>query len=505
MQTSTFRKKIYRPNIDIEKLFIDYLTNSEHFQKNFYLDEKDPVKKVHKFIRFNKNTYLNRVYLFLNEIYSPFIHEIHNYTGEIRGFREIILSEKIPYPQKYSKVQEKWMQKDYRTLLINFMKEAKLIEVDDKFWTTRSRKAGHKCKGYRIHIRLYSNDTEWKSEYVYMDKKLVNNYKKKTKINPMEWLSSYPEAYKGIYKSISDWGLNVGSIPDSLKKECKDKISLFKKADWFTVGHGGRIFTPLTMLDKRLRKYIYYKPDPSLKMSLIDVSNCTYWGLSVLITKQREYFKKKDLDNINSFIKIIEPNKDKLSSIFSNYIQSSDYKRLLLDIYNLSDDYQFEKKVFTELIKLYEKDSALNEALTFILISCLGIIYDVFAEYFGVSRSTVKKELTHVINLRNKDLYHSVNKYKLFLEDKFNSVYKLILEVSNVDDNNFSFRVNNFESDLIIVDYGAKLLEQKIPFITIHDGMLVPSSQALQHMNDISLASQKLYGLPIPIKQENML
>lgn len=498
------------PNIDIEERFLNYFETCPEFQAKKYIATKDPRKKALKFFRAQHKTYLNRVYLLLDELYDPkyeFEEELHSMN---RTIKETTSPHKT-HEQKHCKVQESWMSPQYRIPLIKFMEDSNLIRVHHSYSPESSNAAGTYCKKYCIHYELYQDSVKWKSTPIEIDKALDQRYKDRHAKSEAGKYNSLPKVYKDLIRSLKDWELDIDSIPISIRDELKEDIEKFQKNYKSKTSHGGRFFSPITNLNKRLRKYLRYVPNPDLKFKLIDISNCTYWGLSVLMAKQREgeWLSKKDLDKISFFISIIESHKKKLIKIFSDYIKSDDYdyRKMLLDIFSLDNEFndlEDAKQCFTEMKLLYQSEDIPNDAITFILISCLGIIYDVFADNLGVSRDTVKKKLTCVVNRPNLLLKRSEDKYKLFIEDKFPHVYELILEVSNINPKNFSYRMNSYESKLMIEEYGNKLLKDKTPFLTIHDGMIVPATEAWDHMFLINDASIKLFGLPVPIKEETL-
>lgn len=512
MSTKTVRATLTLPDIDIETLFLDYFSKSESFQSKFYKPVKDPNKKALNLFKIKKGTHFNKVLLFLSELYIDLIHLAVGNEGKMHIGNHNKINKLNPHMERHSQVQEKWMQPQYRKLLIKFMKDTGLIQIDESYWTEFANKPGSKSKGYRIHNVLYSNSIKWNTKYVYLDEGLLSRYRDKS--NNMRWLNSYHKVYKKIYKGINNWALDIDTIPANLRKECEKSISKFKKAEWFTVSHGGRVYTPIGMIDKRLRKYIYYKPNKDLKFALIDVSNCTYWGLSVFMTKQRDWFKN-DLETVYKFIIILEEyiknltlhDKDKITDLFAKYVATNNYEELLKGIINLDDCFINNQEAFKAMELLYEGDDIPNDALTFMILSCLGVLYEVMGKHMGVPRSKFKNKLNKILNLRRGTLYRTGDKYKEVFKNKFNNVYELILEVGNIDSNNFSFRMNNFESELLLHNFAYQLFEEEIPILTIHDGLLIPASDASEiaiYQKRIKQLSKDLFGLPIPLKQEKL-
>lgn len=504
---------VYRPaNFNLKEKFKRYLIQDEDFQSKYYQSYNTKEERAEAFLSrdFNKN--LNRAYLLIGELFNPIVYgtlskERTNSNETLFEAMQmeigITKDDVNRFMNRSSEIQKIWMSHKYRMIIIRFLIAEKIIQRDGIWFSVFSNAEGQKSLGYRIHPRLYSKGVKWVKRELRMDSLLYKNY---TENNYSKaYLNSYPRQYKGIYNHLQNFEINFESIPEDLKKKYEASIEFaMMNPDFFHVAHAGRIYSTFTNLPSELRQFIVYKPNPDMKFTYIDVRNCTYWALSVDMSIQYFEDKKELLNSVSTLVRKIEPYIKDLIPDFVTWIKDSDYKPL-------AEAIEEKAKVNkSTVIKLFESGVP-HDVLIFMLLSITGNLYEVLVAVFGLDeseRDKLKKALNKLVNLPSGQLFDDNSELKKFLVEYFHNVYNQIDRISTQNPKNFSYRMNSYETELIIREFGGYLLEQETPFITIHDGVMIPEYENEAEVDFLKIIlnnmSKKLFGLPIPIKVEDL-
>lgn len=495
-------------DIDIEKLFTEYSqreyipflqeSDNDIFIKRLR-DMVDEDQAISTFVRDN----VDRIWIFLDKHYKKKFHYDNTYN------KWLAFTNKIPYHFESAETQHSYLSRLYRIFILEFMYEFDLAQKSDLNYISPNAINTDKTRpyAYRLHPRLYASDVEWISFRLELNAKIYNSYKgigDKKFIDQINF--EYSDTVKAIKEHNKQWDLDYKSIPEGYDGEI-GTYDIKKMKGYFDQSHRDlRLQTPEIEMKSELRKFLYHGDNIGQVNKMVDITNAQPFLFGTLLLIEMD-LDDHTIDEI-----------DKLGIILSNIINSSNKSKFIDVLSKLIERDIFEptdfNQIFDELVQLRPALKSLDKQviseafntdkyrdyLTYILLTQAGLIYDVVSKYIdsNCTRSEFKKSFNATFNLK-KDQFDKDYGVQRFFRIYMNDFYKYLVMFRKNSYKNYWYQITRMESNLMIEHVCKELLQKDIPFVLVHDGILVEESYALQVKHSIQKHCRSTYGLTAPV------
>ncbi|VVB81364.1 Uncharacterised protein [uncultured archaeon] len=252
-----------------------------------------------------------------------------------------------------------------------------------------------------------------------------------------------PEYSSSSFKTVPIQDMKFKKLIESLRAKEYDSLSPLHKG-MFTVMQNDFSFN-----SEGARKYYATHFSENTSIS---------YQLNVL--NEKEYYFSTDTKTGRVFT-----NYTNLKREFRSFIQSANGEPLVeLDIRNS------QPLLLASLFNEFSHTSSSE-------YSCLceqGIIYDYLSEKTGATRDKVKKDFLTVLFAPS----HWDTKVKRIFQSDFPEVFEYVSSIKRDGNNLLALALQKCEADLVINTIGAQLLFEGIPFLSVHDSLIVTESQS---------------------------
>lgn len=183
---------------------------------------------------------------------------------------------------------------------------------------------------------------------------------------------------------------------------------------------------------------------------------------------------------------------NKTGRVFTNYTNmKKEFRSFLRDRENkklVELDIRNSQPLF--LASLYNQHS--NTSNSFYSKLCQdGILYDYLEKKIGDSRENVKKQFLTILFAPS----HWKNKIKSVFESDFPEVLRFSNSIKENGNNKLALELQSCESNLVLSTTGSQLIQENIPFISIHDSLMICKSQSEYVRNLMTNNFQRLYNV----------
>lgn len=485
--------------------YLPFLKDFKPLQYKYDKYKNDLDKGIEKLVNYNDELIINRIKLFISRLYVPTLRYDSSYNKWI-----LLGWNKDNYQEQMASKQADILSNNYRKFIINFLKDEDLILVDPFYYSLEDEQfAGSKSKGYSLHPRLYSSvDVDVSTEQLTIPKNVYNAFngigeKHKHKFD------NYPDEVLEIKEMLKNWYLDEQSIPDELKEHNRDKIEDYKDNQnrWFTYsGHGSRVHSQTANLPTELRPYLKYEGAEFDDFKMFDISNGQPFMLSILMIRELLNLNDDELKLLHDFCLQLQlvGNKDFKSDEFSKLIlhvrkQPYEVDVFLKNIRNKFSDVTIDK----QLAQLFKDHS--KQILLWCIMSASGCFYESMLKGSNgmfESREDIKDAFTSVLNYNN-EMFSDLNSDDLlvYLNNCFPEIYKYLKAMKGKEYRNYAHQTNLIESKFMIKYLSQNLLDDNIPFVPIHDGIMIPEkneTEIIMYMMNYDLE------LSIPYRFESL-
>lgn len=411
--------------------------------------------------------------------------------------------------------------RDYKKYINYFLKIGVVLRDGYFFWNIDKHPWDiSKCMGYKFTDKYFPKGTKWKKYTIY-DKNIVRKrgnrsmvfYGENSKYNPLiDCFYSLSVDMDGATNTL----LDLYPDREDIVEQQLELLRRIKTPElWsFTIGKTGRLYNPISNINKNLRKHFKLNGSPLFE---IDIKNSIPYQSLVLFDNEK-ISKNEIINNIlkNSNKYLLRNNNEIKKRIYSKIYKGwrgDSYLYLNNDIHlnaTKKDNYclPYNIQLFIEKVL----DGTIYEFLTDEWNSSVEIkkIYD---------RTKAKLKFLSLLNQPSvfdspeRKIFGQIFPDVLLTIDKINSGY---MRTNNGRgramrreydlDCPFAYFTQRLESYLILDRVALELASDPLdePIITLHDAIYTTKKNVLNVMNMIKYEAKELTGNEISLKVSNV-